>query len=251
MNPRFFSCIPLPESGEIVLSEQIFHHAVRVMRLRDGERVVLFDGRGGERVARLIVQGKRALANVEQALPVERESSLQMVLVQGLPAADKMDWIVQKAVELGVSGVIPLMTERSVLRLTGERAEKRQQHWQRIAVAACEQCGRNRIPQISLPVTLADWLRTRSGETAFILTPDSGQGLLQQPRPSGKFFLMIGPEAGWSDAESAACRKAGCIAVSLGPRVLRTETAGMAAMAALQAKWGDLGTMDNSEKQHV
>lgn len=243
MISRFHCPGPLPREGEIALPESIAHHAVRVLRLADGEAIVLFDGLGGEVDARLVLRGKAAFAALQGYRELTRESPLRVVLVQALATGDKMDWVVQKAVELGAAAVQPIQAERSVLRLAGDRLEKRVAHWRQIAVAACEQCGRDRIPVIGAPLTLAAWLARTCDGVRYVLAPEA-HGQEQHrfgagPRPEGEVQIMIGPEGGWTDHELAACRAAGCIPIGLGPRVLRTETAGLAAIAVLQGRWGD------------
>ncbi len=239
MPPRFYLAERLPAQGELSLPDAIAHHAFRVLRLREGDAVVLFDGHGGEARARLALRGKTGFAVIEEYDAVERESPLAVVLVQGLAGGDKMDWIVQKAVELGVAGVVPLAAERSVLKLHGERAEKRREHWRQVAIAACEQCGRNRVPEIVPVATLAAWLAAHRDVAKFVLMPGGEHGVAGLVRPEGVLYLLIGPEGGWSEDELALCRAAGCIGLRFGPRVLRTETAGLAALAALQTVWGD------------
>lgn len=239
MISRFHFPHSLPAEGELVLPEALAHHAVRVLRLGDGDPLCLFDGDGDEVAARLLLRGKTVLAVLGARSSPQRESPLQLVLVQALASGDKMDWIVQKAVELGVAAIQPLQAERSVLRLSGERIEKRLAHWRQIIVAACEQSGRNRLPRIEVPVSLSAWLQAGHGASACVLAPDASCSLVSLPRPTGPLHLMIGPEGGWTGAELAACVAAGCTPVGLGPRVLRTETAGLAAIAALQARWGD------------
>jgi len=238
MISRFFFPHALPSSGSVPLPEALAHHASRVLRLRDGDAVVLFDGRGGEVPARLVGQGKSWHAQLGEASGVERESPLQVVLVQALASGDKMDWIVQKAVELGACAVRPIEAERSVLRLSGERAVKRVEHWRQVAVSACEQSGRNRVPAIEPIVPLRDYL-AHAHPARLVLDPAQATPLAALARPAGAVHVLIGPEGGWSEAELAACRTAGCSAIGLGPRVLRTETAGLAALAALQTLWGD------------
>ena len=180
-----------------------------------------------------------AWAQVEARREVDRESPLQIVLVQALASGDKMDWVMQKAVELGASAIQPVQAERSVLRLAGERADKRQAHWQQVAVAACEQCGRNRIPEVRPLQALAHWLAAHRDALCYVLAPGGAASFAEEPAPQQAVHVLVGPEGGWSDAELAAFDAAGCRRVRLGPRVLRTETAGLAAIAALQARWGD------------
>ncbi len=241
MISRFFFPDRLPEMGSVRLPEALAHHATRVLRLRDGDAVVLFDGHGGEVPARLQGQGREWFAVLGEARAVDRESPLELVLVQALASGDKMDWIVQKAVELGARAVVPVEAERSVLRLSGERAARRVEHWRQVAVAACEQCGRDRVPEVAPLTGLRDYLAAARGATRLLLDPAHGAPLAGLPPPAGALHFLIGPEGGWSEPELAACRAADCIPVGLGPRVLRTETAGLAVLAAAQALWGDFG----------
>ncbi|MCK2089526.1 16S rRNA (uracil(1498)-N(3))-methyltransferase [Thauera aromatica] len=239
MISRFHFPDRLPAGGEVVLPEALAHHALRVLRLREGEALALFDGEGGEVAARLVVRGKTAVAVLGERSAADRESPLQVVLVQALATGDKMDWIVQKAVELGVAAIQPVQAERSVLRLGGERADKRVAHWQQVAVSACEQCGRNRIPEVRPVQALGQWLASHREARNYLLAPGGASGFADAPRPPAGVHLLVGPEGGWSEAELAAADAAGCQRVSLGPRVLRTETAGLAALAVVQARWGD------------
>ena len=239
MISRFHFPGRLPDAGEVELPEALAHHALRVLRLRDGEQMVLFDGEGGEVDARLTVRGKTGFAQLGERRTLDRESPLPVVLVQALASGDKMDWVVQKAVELGVAAIQPVQAERSVLRLAGERADKRVAHWQQVAVAACEQCGRNRVPEIRPLQALAPWLGAHRDALNYVLAPGGAAGFADEPEPKDVVHLLVGPEGGWSEVEIAAFDAAGCRRVRLGPRVLRTETAGLAAVAALQARWGD------------
>jgi len=244
MISRFFCPPPLPELLEYELPAAVAHHADRVLRLRPGDPLVLFDGAGGEVPATLVSLGKKASARLDTRQPIERESVLRFTLVQALASGDKMDLIIQKAVELGAVGVIPLAAERSILKLNAERAGKRLAHWRQVLVSACEQCGRNRLPVISGVLSLDDYLDTRAGDVArLVLAPGDTEGdrerLCDLPRPSGEVHVLVGPEGGWSEREMAAMLRSGCRPVILGPRILRTETAGLAALAAAQALWGD------------
>lgn len=239
MISRFHFPGRLSAAGEIELPEALAHHAVRVLRLRDGAPVVLFDGEGNEADATLSVRGKAVHARLESPRGVDRESPLTVVLVQALASGDKMDWVVQKAVELGVTAIQPVQAERSVLKLAGERAERRRAHWQQVAVSACEQCGRNRIPEVRPLQPLAHWLAGHRGALNYVLAPGGAAGFAHEPAPAGGVHLLVGPEGGWSNLELAAFDAAGCRRVRLGPRILRTETAGLAALAALQVRWGD------------
>jgi 16S rRNA (uracil1498-N3)-methyltransferase len=170
---------------------------------------------------------------------VSRESPLAVVLAQGISSGERMDYTVQKSVELGVTVIQPLLTQRSVVRLTGERADKRVAHWQAVAAAACEQCGRNRVPEV-LPVqSLTHWLGTLRGGVRYLLSPQAPNRLRELTRPADAITLLVGPEGGWDSTESAAAQTTGFAPLALGPRVLRTETAAVAALAAMQALWGD------------
>lgn len=202
--------------------------------------MVLFDGAGGEVPATLTALGKRPRAHLAGRRDIERESPLRLVLVQALASGDKMDLVIQKAVELGAAGVMPLAAERSVLKLNAERAEKRLAHWRQVAVSACEQCGRNRLPKIAAVVSLAEYLADDATQPSRLaMVPGGGARLAELPTPTGDIHLLVGPEGGWSERELAAIRAAECRPVALGPRILRTETAGLAALAAMQALWGD------------
>lgn len=240
MAPRFFCPDPIPEATEFRLPDALAHHAIRVLRLRAGDAVVLFDGGGGAFAATLVTRDKQWFGRIDARLPDERESPLAATLVQALASGDKMDWIVQKAVELGVGSIVPVRSSRSVLRLNEERALKRLTHWQQVVVAACEQSGRNRVPTVEPLSDLDDYLVASQGQaTRFVLDPVGGARLASFDRPTNRVHLLIGPEGGWTEAELAACRTSGCAMISLGPRVLRTETAGLAALAAIQTLWGD------------
>lgn len=240
MAPRFYCPDPIPETGEFCLPEALVHHAVRVLRLRAGETVELFDGRGGALAATLVTRGKQWFAQMDARLHDERESPLAASLVQALASGDKMDWIVQKAVELGVASIVPVRASRSVLRLNEERATKRLAHWQQVVVAACEQSGRNRVPTVEPLSDLDVYLNASRGRAArFVLDPVGGARLASFDRPTDAVHVLVGPEGGWSDAELATCRASGCAMITLGPRVLRTETAGLATLAAIQTLWGD------------
>ena len=240
MISRFFFPEPLPKGGEVRLPDALAHHAGRVLRLRDGDSVILFDGQGGEVPATLVFSGKQCRAALGEWSDRERESPLRLVLVQALASGDKMDWIVQKAVELGAAGVIPVRAERSVIRLSGDRAARRVEHWRQVAIAACEQSGRNRIPFVAEIVELGGYLdSSRAIRSRLFLAPSGGNRFEALSEPGPEIHMLIGPEGGWSEGEAAACRAAGCTPVLLGPRILRTETAGLAAISAIQARWGD------------
>jgi 16S rRNA (uracil1498-N3)-methyltransferase len=241
MIPRFHCPFPLAPGASVDLPPEAAHHAAKVLRLDDGDAVVLFDGRGGEWTGRLRRVGKTIAVALESFDADDRQPPVVITLAQGLPAADKMDWIVQKAVELGVARIAPVACRRSVIRLSGERLERRLAHWQAVAIAACEQCRRNLVPEVAPLVDLPQFLGQTAGDNGMrlVLAPGATTRLAGLSKPNGPVTLLIGPEGGFEDGELAAAQAAGFQAVSLGPRVLRTETAGPAALAAMMALWGD------------
>ena len=233
---RLFVDAELGPQSVVELPEAAAHHAARVLRLADGDAVVLFDGRGGEYEARLVIPGRgRVSAETGERRDPERESPLQVTLVQGISSSDKMDFTIQKAVELGVAAIQPVFSAKSLVRLSGEREAKKLAHWRRIVIAACEQCGRNRIPEVREPMALE---RYRASAGTKILLSPSGSGKLAD-LAKGPLVLAVGPEAGFSEAEEQWLLRAGFAPVRLGPRTLRTETAALAALAALNALAGD------------
>jgi len=234
---RFFCPIPLAAGDCVTLPEAAAHHAVRVLRLQPGAAVILFDGAGVACSGRLTTLKPSVTVELDEAFPVEPPPTCRVTLVQALASGDKMDWVVQKAVELGVHAIVPVMARRSVLKLDGARAEKRVAHWRNIAISACEQSGRSRLPEVADIQTLPQWLARADG--GWVLAPAAATPLREQAQPVGGLNLLVGPESGWEDAELEAMRSRGIQALRLGPRVLRTETAGLAALAAIQALWGD------------
>ena len=234
----------LGNGSEVRLHADAAHHAIRVLRLAIGEPVVLFDGRGGEFEAR-ITRIDRGEVSVKTGAhrDTERESRLHVVLVQGLSSGDRMDITLQKAVELGVAAMQPVATERSVVKLKDERAQRRLEHWQNLIVSACEQCGRNRVPEVFPVLDFADWLAqlspTSPVEQARLLLSPAADQALKALQPPERIMLLIGPEGGLSPVEMQLAQSRGFRAARLGPRVLRTETAALAALSAIQALWGD------------
>jgi len=240
--PRFYCKQPLPPSGSFELPPDAAHHAARVLRLREGDAVEIFDGKDNECRGKIAeISGKRVVVGELAATNTNRESTLQVVLAQALSSSEKMDWVIQKATELGVTEFQPLDTERSVARLSAERIEKRLEHWQQVAISACEQCGRNLLPQIHAPLDIMVWLQQmqKTSDAKFILLPDGAASLHTQAEPQGKVLLLIGAEGGFTTAESESALRCGFVAIRMGARVLRTETAAIAGLAALQTLWGD------------
>lgn len=241
MTSRFFCPQPLAPNSRAELPAAAAHHALRVLRLSVGDDVTLFNGEGGEYPGRIAEAGRVVRVQLGDWHAVERESPLDMTLAQALPSGDKMDFVVQKAVELGVARIQPLLAARSVVRLSGERAARRVEHLRQVAISACEQCGRNRLPEIAPILDLRQWLGQLAQDNEIwrlLLSPQGGR----RPRELAgrRFLLLVGPEGGLDKEEAAAARLAGFADLSLGPRILRTETAGPAALAALGALHGDL-----------
>ena len=220
------------------------HHALRVLRLKAGDAVVLFNGDGHEYAAVISDAGSdRVALEVTARAESDRESPLTITLAQAVSSGERMDYTVQKAVELGVARIQPLIAERSVVRLQGERARKRAEHWQAVVVASCEQCGRNRLPPVLPLLAFDDFLAGEAarldGALRLLLSPRSARRLRDFDRPASPVVLLAGPEGGFSPQEERAAEQAGFLSSRLGPRVLRTETAAVAALAAMQAWWGD------------
>ena len=241
MTPRFFCPPPLAAGTEIALPAGAAHHALRVLRLKAGDGVTLFDGEGGEYGAEIVSSTTRGVeVRVTERRAVERESPLQITLAQALIASERMDYVIQKAVELGAAAIAPVATARCVTRLDGARAQRRTEHWTQIAIASCEQCGRNRVPAVHAPRDVDAWLRLpSSARLRLLLSPSSPESLRDTAAPAGGVELIVGPEGGLTPEEEASALAAGFRAVRLGPRILRTETAGPAMLAALNALWGD------------
>jgi 16S rRNA (uracil1498-N3)-methyltransferase len=225
--------------AELALPDAAAHHAVRVLRLARGDSIALFDGRGGECAATIEAVDKRgAMVRIDRFDAIERESPLDVTLAQAVIASDMMDYAIRKATELGVTALQPIETVRSAPLPGGERALKRLQHWQQVAIAACEQCGRNRVPRVGAVAPLAGWLAGWTGR-GFIFAPGAARSLADLAPPTGALALLVGPEGGFAPAEVALAERAGWETVRFGPRVLRAETAGAAALAAMQVLWGD------------
>lgn len=234
---RFHVDLPL-SLGEHLLPEAQAHYIGRVLRLAEGDRVQLFDGLGQEYLATLLHVGKKALSvRVDEVLPGLPESSLTIHLGQGLSRGERMDWAIQKATELGVAELTPILTQRCEVRLKDERADKRLAHWRQVAISACEQSGRSRVPLIHPPLPLTDWLDQCEAELKLVLHPVA-EPLTRHPAP-GSLAFLIGPEGGLSEEEVQQARQAGFQPARLGPRVLRTETAPVVALAVAQQLWGD------------
>ena len=233
--PRFYCPTPLATGHALSLPAGAARH-VQVLRLQPGEVITLFNGEGGEFDATVIRMGR---SDVEVAVgahhPVERETVRAVHLLAGITANDRMDWLVEKATELGVASITPLVAERSVLKLKGERADKKLAHWQGIAVASAEQCGRNRVPMLHAAVTLKEWLVRAEAGQRWVLSLSEGTQALSAMSGSAPVTVLSGPEGGLSPSEEASALAAGFVPVTLGPRVLRAETAPLAVLAVCSA----------------
>ncbi len=237
--PRIFCDHKLGPGAQFPLAPESAQHVAKALRLKAGDALVMFDGLGGEYEA-TIQRIDKSRVDVKLGAWSEpgRETPLGLGLVQGLPEADKMDWIIQKATELGVAWIQPIVCERSVVRLSGERAERREAHWRRVAIAACEQSGRTLVPEVRPTQAFIHWIAAPQAVPRWMLDPGSAP-LAGREAPPTPLELVVGPEGGFSERERDLALGRGCVPVALGPRVLRAETASIAALAAIHALWGD------------
>lgn len=241
MTPRFYIPNLLAPGGSADLPPEATHHAARVLRLNIGDHIRVFDGRGGEWVAHIARMKPAVHVVLDTFDPATRTPDSQVTLVQALPAADKMDWIVQKAVELGATAIRPVVAKRSIVRLSADKMERRHTHWRNVAIAACEQCGVNIVPVIAPLLDLPQYLSQTpaDNETRLLMLPGAALRLRDMSRPAGSVTILVGPEGGFEEGEIDIALLAGFMPLGFGPRVLRTETAGPAVLAAMMALWGD------------
>ena len=249
-NPRIYLNQALAVNTQVQLSDDAFGHVVRVLRLSDGDPITLFNGHinngsdspcYAQYQAKLVnVTKKQAFAQIESEQIVENESPLNIHLGQGISRGDRMDFTLQKSVELGVQTITPLFTERCGVKLTGERLKKKQEQWQKIVISACEQSGRCLVPEVKAPISLNEWQAQQTEALKLNLHPRAEHSIMNLPVETNQVRLLIGPEGGLSDEEINSARDAGFTDVLLGPRVLRTETAALTAITALQCRFGDL-----------
>jgi 16S rRNA (uracil1498-N3)-methyltransferase len=240
--PRFYCPGDLSQGATRDLPDAAAHHAARVLRLKQGDPVIVFNGEGGESNAQVhAITRQRVSLRIGQWQAREAEAPVAVTLVQGLSARERMEFTIQKAIELGAAQIFPVETRRSVMRLAHERAERRVEHWQNLVISACEQCGRNRVPAVHPVSSLPDWLGAHppeEGEPRLILAAAARTSLRDLPAPQ-RLVLVAGPEGGFAPEEMEMTAACGFTAIRLGPRVLRTETAALAALAAIHALWGD------------
>lgn len=251
MFPRFYCNQSITTNESILLPDGASHHAAHVLRLKMNDQVILFNGQGGEFTGQIEQIDKNGVTVLIQKFhDVDRESPVLTELAQAICTNEKMDWIIQKAVELGVNRIQPIMTSRCVIHLSGERVKKRAEHWQQVIHSACEQCGRNKIPELMPLISYTDWLSqyksnqtdhaiTSSTKLMLIPTAQAQLSELHQFKNKDFFVLLIGPEGGLAPSEEKLAIATGFIAIRLGQRTLRTESAGLAILASIQALWGD------------
>lgn len=240
--PRFYLPVTFQQGKSISLDKPQAHYALTVLRLKDQRPIEVFDGKGNQAQAKLLVTGRKtADVLIEHCESINTESSLQTVLLQGISKGDRMDYTIQKSVELGVTAIQPLFTERCDVKLTGDRLDKKRTQWQDIAINACEQSNRNVVPTILPPLSYGDWLSTQTQVSGLVLSPTAKHSLQTLPSSLSEqsIHLLIGPEGGLTDDEISRGVQKGLTPIRLGPRILRTETASVAVLSALQTLWGD------------
>ena len=239
---RFYHSENLELKLVVELGAQTHIHATKVLRLKVGDQFALFNGDGFDYVVKVIEISKhKTSVEIINKYEVNHESPLKITLAQGIAAGDKMDWVIQKTVELGIESIQPLFTERSIVKLDRERADKKLEHWRTVAISACEQTGRAIIPEILSPLTLSQWLsaQQKKNNLKLILTPSKAQNINQLEKPSSSINFMVGPEGGFSDKEMALALNSAFIPINFGQRILRTETASIVALSIMQNLWGD------------
>jgi|TARA_B110000037_G_scaffold17570_1_gene18276 16S rRNA (uracil1498-N3)-methyltransferase len=240
--PRLYTQQPLHADSLITLDKDAARYLSSVLRMTSGQMLNLFNGEGGEYVAEVVSLSKNQVTvSIKESLPNDRESLLKIHLVIGISRGERMDWVIQKATELGVHTITPIFTERTEVKLAGSRLEKRLVHWQQVSISACEQCLRNVVPTINSAVSLQQCLGTHDGGLKIVLHHRTERPLTELQNTNNHVTILVGPEGGLSDDEITLAESNGYNAVKLGPRVLRTETAPLAAISILQSLWGDMG----------
>lgn len=238
--PRIYTDQSLSEGTIIALEEEPSKHLVKVLRLRPGAPLYLFNGDGRDYQGQILTAAKQGVeVKISKESAIEPEPPIRFTLGQGISRGERMDYVIQKAVELGVSSFVPLFAERTVVKLKGEKLERRLIHWRNVMIAACEQSGRRHLPQLEEAATLDEWLASLGNSTKLVLDPQAQQSLHDLAPPTDSVHLLIGPEGGLCQEELQLAKRCGFTGVRLGPRILRTETAPLAALAAMQALWGD------------
>ncbi len=237
--PRIYTSQPLASNSEFELEASPSHHLLKVLRMETGRPLIVFDGRGGEYTAEFLASGINiAKIRTNQHTPENKQSPLSVSLAIGISRGDKMEWVLQKACELGVQSITPLFTERTEVKLSGERLKKKLQGWEQLIISSCEQCQRNILPELKTPLSFEEYLPHEASQLKLVLHHRTTFRLENQQAPESA-CILIGPEGGLSDTEIEDAEKKGFKALTLGPRVLRTETAPLAALSVLQYLWGD------------
>jgi 16S rRNA (uracil1498-N3)-methyltransferase len=238
--PRIYTSKTITPHTDVTLDAQATNHVASVLRMQTGEHIFLFNGEGGYFEATLThIVKKQVTVHIRDHRLSENESPLRIHIGQSLSRGERMDYAIQKSSEMGVTEITPLFTTRSEVKLDAERSAKRQQHWQQIAISACEQCGRNKIPIINAPITLSDFIANVAADVKLVLHHESSSQLRDLPKPTS-VALLIGPEGGLTEEEITQATQYGFAATQLGPRVLRTETAPVTALSVLNTLWGDI-----------
>lgn len=239
--PRIYIDQPLAITESILLNENASHYLSKVLRMQEGRELIVFNGQGGEYFSQIKELGKKQVSiQINQFNQDNRQSTLDLHLAIGISRGERMDWVLQKATELGVTQIIPLITERTEVKIKGEKQDKKMQHWQQIIISACEQCQRNLLPLLHEPQSIDEWLKTVSTDYRFVLHHRNDQSLSKSSTPRS-VTLLIGPEGGLSEEEISLAENEKFQSLRLGPRILRTETAPIAAISLVQYLWGDLG----------
>ncbi len=238
-SPRIYQNTELANKNIIELDKAASHHLVRVLRHKTSDSIILFNGDGFEYIAQLNIQGKKVFSEIQKQIKTDNESQLKITLLQGISKGDHMDISIQKAVELGVNKIAPVICQRTVVNLKADRIEKKLNHWQKIIISACEQCGRNIIPELLPPLKLGDFINKDIPGLKLTLDPTSENKLNSHKPKTDEVILLIGPEGGLTQEELLLAKEKQFNGVQLGSRILRTETAALASIAALQILWGD------------
>lgn len=240
--PRIFHDGIYAGGDRVQLSPDACHHVINVLHMKPGQSIILFNGSGGyfDCTIQSIVKKHEVVADIGQYYPDNKGPTLNLTLAQGISRGQRMDYTLQKAVELGVTGIVPVFCEFCNVKLTGDRQDKRLEHWRKLIINACEQCGLYHIPSIQSPLNLADWVKKQNDDLKIILHPDSDYNLSHLQQPDRNIILLVGPEGGFSEKEVRLAVANGYHAVRFGPRTLRTETAALVAITACQVLWGDI-----------
>jgi 16S rRNA (uracil1498-N3)-methyltransferase len=240
MLPRIYTNTPIKIDNTLTLSKETSHHLITVLRMKTGGTVLLFNGEPGDFKGEIETTGKRVDIKITEFIPCQTESALFINLGQGISRGDRMDFTLQKATELGVSRLSPLITEKCQVKLKDDRTDRKVTHWEHILISAAEQSGRTELPSLDTPISLQKWVTTPFCGLSLVLDPNAADSLKDISQQPTHIRLLIGPESGLTEQEIILAKQNGFQAIRLGPRILRTETAGLAILSAIQSKFGDL-----------